>query len=840
MIKKDRPHLSDIMFSVASAPQFTMNRGIDMLRSKFTGLMISGVAVILITVLLIYPGTSPFTGDLFNPPGSSGADASSEIFTSASDVSDIPASDLEHISSDTLSGTSESQGSDISPVSQSSGIDPTAAPKASVPSWYSPGRLAVLTLTHPNPYMYSAIPLSVSITSSKGMSLPSGTVADPRRTKWADYVAIASSESYPNEDGLFYDLPNSRILRFSHEAAAALTKASKLPSGGYFQFLYTDPSTGHTVVEVRTAAHDSVGAFYFNFYSKKIVQLPDGFINCTYNMISPDGNKLAMIITNDQGLSELVILDISSGTPVRISVTDGQSGKYTPTERMFFTDSGKYLIYETAGEDGGFTDKDGLPYLAVYNIKTGKTVRIKGYFVRAVREDAFIVIERGGKGCVVSSDTGDDVSASFKPEIWESIRIQLDLVKIAGGSFRQNVSGVSLFGLDAPKISVKLAGAAAVSGPYLYVYNSGAQAIKCIHTGTGSSFDVPVDSAFVKEVNGLKSKGLEADFYFNVSSDRTFILLQYTAHAKQDEAVYGPYYHNYGFWKLFLESDDISDFSEYVDEGIGIKLGEGAEVDLFKDTSRFYIVEGEGYTSLIAVDDRSCQIAVEDYRDRTFTLYRSDNTYPWLTPPAIYDVTGDDPSIPVSSFRRRLSPSASADSSRSLYASLKRLDPYYDYADFYTAGVLDNEKIRLWQFRPEMAEPENCLQCGITDVSTAVDGCLYGYFISDRETLRDLLTEICRLPEMKPLTDKISGKVKLPEQNSELWTGKERVDFVIRMDGDCKIIPRYQQICEIMPGIDRDGRYVMQTHAGYCYMTKSQYDRIISLCRLLYKTVYDY
>ena len=102
------------------------------------------------------------------------------------------------------------------------------------------------------------------------------------------------------------------------------------------------------------------------------------------------------------------------------------------------------------------------------------------------------------------------------------------------------------------------------------------------------------------------------------------------------------------------------------------------------------------------------------------------------------------------------------------------------------------------------------------------------------------MAEVYKLTGMKPMSDKISGNVKLPERPSELWTGKERIDYIVGLDGDCRIIPRTQQIYEIMPGVDRDGKYVLQTHIGYFFITKAQYDSIISLCRSLYETAYKH
>jgi hypothetical protein len=773
------------------------------------------------------------------------------------------------LTSSTASEHSASEAASIAEISESSDMSSSVAPtvggdpkptnipaKATVPSWYAPGRLSLLTLTHPNPYL--AVPdlhptvalntiqrLSLRQTSpaitrlssvafqSRSLSLPEGATADPNRTRWADYVTLSSVQAYPGEDGLYYHIPDAKVIRFSYEAKAALSKASNIPSGGYIQLLYSDPSTGHAIVEVRSANHTTAGAFHFNYYSKRASTLPTEIVNSTYT-VSPDGQLLAMNITNSQSRNELVMLDLSKDLPALSSITDGTGDSYKPSERLFFTDGGKLLIYGTADDDGNFFDDDNIPYLAVFDIAKRSTVRVNGHFVRSIRDDAYLVLERGGKGVVVRSASAEDVTSTVKLQDWESMRIQIDAVKIKGGAFRQTASEVSLLGFTSPGLSFKEAGAAYASGPYLYIYNAGESAIRCFHIGTGSSFTVPVDGGFFNEIKGLKAKGLEATFYFSLSRDRTMLLLQYTASRFQDEQAFGPYYNNDGFWRVFRESEDLAGLKDYVEGGKNLKLGEDFESNPFENTKRFYIVEGDGYTSLIAVSETDFKVAVEDYRDRTFTLYRAVNTEAWFVPPAIYDVSGDDPSIPSSIFRKRLPSGTSALDTRALYADLTRLEPYYDYADFYRSGVLDSEKIRLWQLRPEQATEAISIAAGIIDPETGSDGIVVGYMIYDRGPLVELLTEIAALPGYRPVSDIYSGKVRLPQRFESLWEGKERVEYIISMSAQRKTSTQRIGIYEMSFGTASDGRYYVLTHVGYCYITKAQHDRFVTLCNGLY------
>ncbi len=762
---------------------------------------------------------------------------------------------------------------DSTPSSADSSPKPTAGQiKASVPSWYAPGSLSLMTLVHPNAYLgipdtrssatggsfqrLSSSPtgpvnvglslgvarttspivrLSSAAIVSRNLSLPAGMVSDPNRTRWADYVTLASAQTYPDESGLYFHLPDSRIIRFFYEAKAVLSKASKIPSGGYIQLLHSDPSTGHAIVEVRSASHATVGAFYFNYYDKRVAALPVEVVNSTFT-ISPDGHNLAMNLTDSQGMTELMLLDLSRKSPALTCVTDGRNGSFRPSERLFFTESGKYLVYGTADDTGNFFDANNVPYLAVYDIAKKNTIRTSGHFIRSIRDDAFLVLEKDGKGMVVRSDTGADAAGSLNLESWEAQRIQIDMVKIKGGAFRQTATKIPLFGIDSPALSFKEAGAVLVSGPYLYAYVAGSNVIQCLHTGTGDSFDIPIDMSFVNEIRGLKAKGLEATFYFTLSRDRSLLLLQYTAQAYQDEQAFGPYDMNDGFWEEFLASEDLSGLKDYVDGGNDLKLGEEyGESNPYVGTKRFYIVAGDGYTSLIAVSETDFKIAVEDYRDRSFTLYRAVNTEAWFAPPQLYDVTGDNPSIPVSSFRKRLSPSVTAQSSRERYAGLPRLAPYYDYADFYTAGALDPEKIRLWRLRPELADAAFSIRAGIADVASYVDGERFGSFITDREMLATLLTEIAALPGMKPLSDERAGLIRFPALGSSYWTGKERMEYYLSISAERRLSNAQYEVYGMHMGMDSEGRYYLYTQAGYWFLTKAQHDRLFTLCRTLHQ-----
>ncbi|MHB1455214.1 MAG: hypothetical protein ACYCYM_14855 [Saccharofermentanales bacterium] len=808
--------------------------------------VVSGIALVITVALLIYSGK----GDLLPPSGSSSASLRSGMFSADSD-SDSTA----QISEPTIEPTIEP--SSAAPTSGNTPKPTAGQAKTAVPSWYAPGRLSLLTLTHPNPSLATRDPLpsaasgtvrrlsfaqtapaitrlSSAAVQSRSLSLPAGAVADPNRTRWADYVTLSSVKAYPDEDGLYFYMPDSRIIRFSYEAKAALAKASKIPSGGYIQLLYSDPSTGHAIIEVRSAAHVSTGAFYFNYNTKRTAALPLEVVNSTFT-VSPNGHMLAMTITNSNSRSELVMLDLSQASPVLISITDGTGDSFKPSERFFFTDSGKYLVYGTADDTGRFFDDGNTPFLAVYNIAKRSAVRVSGHFVRSIRDDAYLVLEIGGKGIVVRSDTGVDVTGSVTLEAWESMRIQIGSVKIKGGAYRQTASEVSLFGFDSPALSYKEAGAAYASGPYLYIYNTGSDAILCLHIGTGSSFKVPVDAGFVNEVKGLKAKGLEATFYFSLSRDRTSLLLQYTASRYQDEEAFGPYYMNDGFWRAFLQSEDLQDLKDYVEGGKNLKLGEDFESNPYENTKRFYIVEGDGYTSLIAVSETDFKVAVEDYRDRTFTLYRAVNTEAWFAPPSLYDVTGDDPSIPTSSFRKRLPSSASAQTSRGLYADLTKLEPYYDYADFYRSGVLDPEKIRLWQLRPELADYEVSAHAGIADVDSQVDGAVFGYPIYDREPLAELFAEIVALSGFRLISDQFNGTARFPAIGSSYWTGKECMEYMVSLDADRRLSSRRIGVYEMNLGMNIEGRYYLYTHAGYCYLTKAQHDRLAALCKVIHE-----
>lgn len=758
------------------------------------------------------------------------------------------------ISDDTISGSGNfTSGSSVSVISQTSTVGQT---KINVPSWYKPGKLSLIAVTHPNkvllwspeipmarfsarinllsfPKIFMSINKFASYQSNT-VTLPDGVMADPNRTRWADYLTLSAAKSYPNEDNLYYRLSDSKIIRFSYEAKTVLSKISAIPSGGYIQLLFSDPATGHSLVEVRSSSHMTKGLYYFNINNKKTVSLPVTIVNSIYT-VSPDGERLAMVLTDTEGQTELVILDMSSGNPTLVTVTDGKGANLKPSERLFFTESGKHLIFGTADEKGNFFDEKNIPFLAAYNIQSKKTIRVHGNFVRTIRDEEYFVLERVGKGVVIRSDNAADVSDSLKLEPWESVRVQIDSVQIKGGAMRSNASKVSLFGISTPSISIKEAGAVFSSGPYLYTYKSGSSSVICQHTGTGDSFTVPISSAFVKDVSGLKAKGLEATFYFMLSRDQTMLLLQYTTAKYFDTINNGPYYYNDGFWRDFLEADDLLDFKDFVDNGKDLKLGleQGYDPENFKNINRFYVVEGEGYTSLIAISEGDCKIAVEDYRDRTFTLYRPRRTEPWYAAPELFDISGDNPSIPKSSFRKKLSPTASAEKSRELYAGLGRLEPYYDYADFYTSGNIDSEKIRLWLLRPELADESVPQFSFIFEIDQESQSGDIGYDIYDKKLLKKLLTDIIAIPGAKPISDINKGLVNLPSLGYIKNKGLTRLEYNVHININNRLFKGTANCYKMDIGIDSAGRYFLRTDACYWFLTKAQHDNLISTLKQL-------
>ena len=101
------------------------------------------------------------------------------------------------------------------------------------------------------------------------------------------------------------------------------------------------------------------------------------------------------------------------------------------------------------------------------------------------------------------------------------------------------------------------------------------------------------------------------------------------------------------------------------------------------------LVLGDGYSAVILRDSyRIYKVVVEDYRDDSFTMYQYDYSLDGFF--TVYD----DASLPAGiKFRKPLSAGANQQTTKKLYGDLPLAETMYDYAELYTNGKLDGNKV---------------------------------------------------------------------------------------------------------------------------------------------------
>ena len=202
---------------------------------------------------------------------------------------------------------------------------------------------------------------------------------------------------------------------------------------------------------------------------------------------------------------------------------------------------------------------------------------------------------------------------------------------------------------------------------------------------------------------------------------------------------------------------------------------------------------------------------------------------PWDSIPQLYDGSFELVPAGTKPYRKPLNSQATQEKTLQLYSDLQKMEPYYDYASFYTDGSLDHKKIVAWVCRKDLAF-ETEIACVMRCIP--VDGVIYGYDILNREGLSELMEKVVKI------TDYIVPSFNYEVQFQSLGStkrGKGSLEYAISLSKKSDFMNRYYGLYTLEIGTDIDGKYYIHTRAGYAYIDSATYLEFIGLCETIHR-----
>lgn len=740
-----------------------------------------------------------------------------------------------------------------------------------IPEWYNPGKLTIMTLLKnssgpnissrtnnekssqlvlpaikpkaagleyarnlPEIKMMNSIQKLTNIDNgnNNNIILPDNSIINTNASCDADFISLASSVEYPGGIGIYYDIKNKRTICFSYKSKDAVIKAGLLPTGGYIQIIHENPASGNCVIEIRTADHKLIDFYFYNIYDNRFFKFPININQVPYLAYSPAKNYYAAAIGHPDLANEIILIDVSDGAPKKVSISNNDKVKFTASMQVEFSNTGNYLIYGVCDDNGQLYDENLVTNLAIYNIKEKTTIRIKGNFVRFLNDDHDILLENQGVGQVFDCNTGEDMTGKIKMMNWQKFKVCLLSEGNSYKGFTQSARLVPLFAGLTESTPIKTVSAIYNVDEYIYFYMAGDNFITCYSIDNGKRFTASIDEKFLEEIKSIDQTQTRIIYHIDMSIDRTKLLLMYTTD-KVDVSNYpDTEFSDERLGILFKEVSCLAELKSYVDSGKDLPIGTryNPSDNPYKNMEKFYIVKGNGYSSLVMIADRGFAfVAVEDYRDGTFTLYSAFNMLPWDMYPEIYNGSFENTTIGIKPYRKQLNAIANQETTIQTFSYIKNLDPYYDYASFYTNGSLDKTKITIWLCRETLAfESEGAY---ISDC-VIVDGASYGKDIYDRDTLAKLMRKILTINNY--ITPSFNYDTQFPNiGNPKIGNGCLAYNISLSMKSD--FTGRYNSVFGFNIGTNKDGKYFIWTPGGYAFLDISTYNEFVELCRTMYK-----
>lgn len=613
--------------------------------------------------------------------------------------------------------------------------DSASEQNLSIPEWYKPGRLNVLALLQKTKSTGVSTgiktdliqPLGVHLTAAS--SVPLVEVQDTALTPPEGYKYCGSAlvgdrfiglytanqaEAHFECSSAYYDIEQKTIICFSHQAKQMLSAAGVLTKDSVVNNLMENPVNGNCLVRITDNAKKTSYIYACNADgSVEKLDLPFGFSSSFSIAVNSDHSYGALALTRENNAAYYRVWIIGfSGEKITMKEINKINGiDYQTGEDLRFTPNDRYLIYNIPTGNGKLYHFNAREQWFAYDTQTGTSVRGSGKFLRYIQDGNVAIMETTSGGKVIDLSTGEDLTRSTDLQDWEKMQVVEMPVRSASHGDLREITLENVFDSKQERVTVrKQVSAYLEKDGYIYSYLHREKNVECYSIQTGEKFTVPVSKKILDEV---ASYGEKYRFYYSLSlnKDGTKVFLSYYAEEKQPEPATESVSENIVL--AFRDANSLSDMESYIRKNFKAALSQSSQSSNSLSSSfssstsstedeisselagigvvraEAQLVLGDGYSAVILRDSyRIYKVVVEDYRDDSFTMYQYDYSLDGFF--TVYD----DASLPAGiKFRKPLSAGANQQTTKKLYGDLPLAETMYDYAELYTNGKLDGNKV---------------------------------------------------------------------------------------------------------------------------------------------------
>lgn len=613
--------------------------------------------------------------------------------------------------------------------------DSASEQNLSIPEWYKPGRLNVLALLQKTKSTGVSTgiktdliqPLGVHLTAAS--SVPLVEVQDTALTPPEGYKYCGSAlvgdrfiglytanqaEAHFECSSAYYDIEQKTIICFSHQAKQMLSAAGVLTKDSVVNNLMENPVNGNCLVRITDNAKKTSYIYACNADgSVEKLDLPFGFSSSFSIAVNSDHSYGALALTRENNAAYYRVWIIGfSGEKITMKEINKINGiDYQTGEDLRFTPNDRYLIYNIPTGNGKLYHFNAREQWFAYDTQTGTSVRGSGKFLRYIQEGSAAILETTSGGKVVDLSSGENLTKSADLQDWEKMQVVEMPVRSASHGDLREITLENVFDSKQERITVrKQVSVYLEKDGYIYSYLHREKNVECYSIQTGEKFTVPVSKKILDEV---ASYGEKYRFYYSLSlnKDGAKVFLSYYAEEKQPEPATESVSENIVL--AFRDANSLSDMESYIRKNFKAALSQSSQSSNSLSSSfssstsstedeisselagigvvraEAQLVIGDGYSAVILRDSyRIYKVVVEDYRDDSFTMYQYDYSLDGFF--TVYD----DASLPAGiKFRKPLSAGANQQTTKKLYGDLPLAETMYDYAELYTNGKLDGNKV---------------------------------------------------------------------------------------------------------------------------------------------------
>lgn len=613
--------------------------------------------------------------------------------------------------------------------------DSASEQNLSIPEWYKPGRLNVLALLQKTKSTGVSTgiktdliqPLGVHLTAAS--SVPLVEVQDTALTPPEGYKYCGSAlvgdrfiglytanqaEAHFECSSAYYDIEQKTIICFSHQAKQMLSAAGVLTKDSVVNNLMENPVNGNCLVRITDNTKKTSYIYACNADgSVEKLDLPFGFSSSFSIAVNSDHSYGALALTRENNAAYYRVWIIGfSGEKITMKEINKINGiDYQTGEDLRFTPNDRYLIYNIPTGNGKLYHFNAREQWFAYDTQTGTSVRGSGKFLRYIHDGNAAILETTSGGKVIDLSTGEDLTRSTDLQDWEKMQVVEMPVRSASHGDLREITLENVFDSKQERVTVrKQVSVYLEKDGYIYSYLHREKNVECYSIQTGEKFTVPVSKKILDEV---ASYGEKYRFYYSLSlnKDGTKVFLSYYAEEKQPEPATESVSENIVL--AFRDANSLSDMESYIRKNFKAALSQSSQSSNSLSSSfssstsstedeisselagigvvraEAQLVLGDGYSAVILRDSyRIYKVVVEDYRDDSFTMYQYDYSLDGFF--TVYD----DASLPAGiKFRKPLSAGANQQTTKKLYGDLPLAETMYDYAELYTNGKLDGNKV---------------------------------------------------------------------------------------------------------------------------------------------------